>query len=222
MTETAPPLGVVSRASRRDAAAIEALRLVCYRQAREFELLQPKCLSWNERDDSGVVYQVRDPAGELVATVRSHWVRDAAELEQRMGCECRLAADCFPTLYFSRGATAEGAARMGLHSLLRYHYLRAARQLGAASATGSVYEHAPRVRSMHEYGYRFDRPERLWDPEVRVIQAMLVAWLPAALFDQALLRLEAQLGDTLRRCPIDFDVAAAHGPCPATTVPTAS
>jgi len=211
-----PPglLGRISRASRRDADAIAALRVACYRQAREFELLQPQCLSWTALDDEAVVFQLHGLDSELLATVRSHWVASAAALEQRMGCECELPPECFPTLYFSRGATVPSAGRLGLHSVLRYHYLLAAQRLGAASATGSVYEHAPRVRSMAELGYRFDRPQRIWDPEVRLIQAMLVAWLPAAGLAEAVRTLAAVLGDTLHRCPIDFDVAAAQGPCP--------
>jgi hypothetical protein len=204
------PAGRVARASRQDAGAIEALRLACYRGAREFELLQPECLSWDERDDKGVVYKICDSSGLIFATVRSHWVPSREALERSMGCECQLPDSCFPTLFFSRGATVGWAMRAGLHSLMRYHYLRAAAALGAASATGAVYEHAPRVRSMAELGYVFECPSRVWDPEVRAINRMLVAYLPAAGLASALNTLAAMHEHALAQYPIDFDVIAAH------------
>lgn len=202
--------GKIARACRRDADAIQALRLQCYLGAREFELLQPECLTWDEHDDDGVVYKLCDGAGSIFATVRSHWVLSRQALEQRMGCECHLPDSCFPTLFLSRGATIGWATRAGLHSLMRYHYLRAAAALGAASATGAVYEYAPRVNSMAELGYFFEQPSRVWDPEVRAINRMLVACLPAARFAQAQASLAAMHEQALAQYPIDFDVIAAH------------
>jgi hypothetical protein len=209
---TAAAAGAVTRATRRDASAVEQLRRSCYARAPEFELLQPECLDWDACDDQAVVYQLHDLQGTLLATVRSHWVADAHSLAQQMGCECSLAADCFPTLFLSRGATTSAAARGGLHSLLRLHFLRAAQSLGAASATGAVYENAPRVRSMQLLGYEFQRPARVWDPEVRAIQPMLVACLPGRRVAAAVQSLELLLGDTVARYPIHFDPTAAHAP----------
>ncbi len=208
-------LGLVARATRADAADVVALRLACYRAAREFELLQPQCLEWTAVDEASVVYRALGEGGRLLATVRSGWVASAEALAERMGCDCTLPPACFPTLLLGRGATAPDAARQGLHSLLRWHFLQAASALGARSVTGSVYEHAPRVRTMGELGYRFERPQQVWDPEVRPIQAMLVAWMPASDFEAARHRLAEVLGPALDAYPIDFDAAAAHGPAPA-------
>ena len=180
-SQSLPSDGSIRRASRHDAAAIEALRLACYRRAREFVLLQPACLAWDEIDDASVVYKLCDGQGEILATVRSTWVPSADALERRMGCECRLPPSCFPTLFLSRGATVSRAASgRGLHSLMRS--ATSPRPRGSARRL-----HRRGLTSMRRIcagsgcsGFSLRTPSRRLRPGGARRPPMLVACLPAA------------------------------------------
>lgn len=186
---------IVTRAA---ASALNELRTREYSTAREFEVLRPDLLEWDEHDDKGAIVGVW--CGErMVATMRALVVADRATAESLMTCSVDLDDAHFPALVLGRGATAHSHRGHGLNSLLRVHFLRACLdeggtlpgELPVASALGLAYEGAPRLRLMRELGYDLHRPEHVWDPEARELTPALLAVLPRTFFPSALTRLTA-------------------------------
>jgi hypothetical protein len=191
----------IARASRETAALIVRLRLAAYGESREFRLLKPECLEWSRVDDEEVVLAAFTASGEAVSTTRGGIVRGAREAAEHLGCSVNLAAHHFPALLLSRGATERRAGQAGLHSALRYYFLRSILNSSICSALGMVYLSAPRTNLMREIGYEFEAPKRVWDLEVEPIQPVMVAHLRADRIAKACQQLESLVGDTLRAYP---------------------
>jgi hypothetical protein len=183
--------------NRDSAEQIAALRIECYSNAREFRLLQPECLIWNELDDKGVVLAAFD-SEEPVSTTRGLLVFSARDAEDVMGCEVDLPSSEFPALILGRGATRPDAARMGLHSVLRYYFIGSIIGSPIQSMLGMVYSGAPRTHLMQQIGYTLRKAPRVWDPEVEALQDVLVGHLPAAAFHSARTVLETLVDPALR------------------------
>lgn len=193
--------GTVRRATRSDAAPVTELRLGCYRNAEAFELLQPHALSWGPADDQNTVLVAQDSGGALLSTTRGVIVHDGREADDALGCLNELPASLFPALLLSRGATRRVVGGGGLHSLLRYHFIRAAADADIGAMLGIVYEGAPRTRLMSALGYDFVRPSQVWDPELRPLRPVLVGTLPRERFAPALEKLRQMLSELLVRFP---------------------
>ena len=191
----------IARASKETAALIVRLRVAAYSEAREFRLLKPDCLAWSHVDDKEVVLAAFSASGEVVSTTRGGIVRGAYEAAEHFGCSVDLAAHHFPALLLSRGATERHAAQVGLHSALRYYFLRSILNSSICSALGMVYFSAPRTNIMREIGYEFHAPNRVWDAEVEPIQPVMVAHLQSDRIANACQQLETLVGDTLRAYP---------------------
>ena len=140
----------IARASRETAALIVRLRLAAYGESREFRLLKPECLEWSRVDDEEVVLAAFTASGEAVSTTRGGIVRGAREAAEHLGCSVNLAAHHFPALLLSRGATERRAGQAGLHSALRYYFLRSILNSSICSALGMVYLSAPRTKLMRK------------------------------------------------------------------------
>jgi hypothetical protein len=184
----------------KDADAIFNLRYECYSRAREFKLLQPECLRWNDWDRAGVVLAAYDDAAPI-STTRALLVTASADAEECMGCSVDLPSEAFPAIVLGRGATLRDAARIGLHSTLRYYVIRSAIEFGLRSLIGMVYSNAPRTNLMRDIGYTFTEPAKNWDPEVAVVEPVMVAYLARERFSSACRSLEALLHSTLADFP---------------------
>jgi hypothetical protein len=200
-TEQAQRKGAVRRATRSDAADVTALRLNCYRSTESFVLLQPDAVSWGPADDQNIVLVAQASEGVLLSTTRAVMVSDGREAADAMGCLSALPASLFPAVLLGRGATPQVAGGAGLHSLLRYHFIRAALDSNVGSLLGMVYEGAPRTRLMTTLGYEFVCPSRVWDPEVRPLRPVLVGTLPRERFATAIEKLRLALADLIVHFP---------------------
>jgi hypothetical protein len=183
-----------------DATAIFQLRFECYSKAREFRLLQPECLQWGQADQAGVVLAAWD-GDSPVSTTRALLVMTATEAEAAMGCSIEVPKAAFPAIVLGRGATLKSAARAGLHSMLRYYAIRSALEFEIRGILGMVYTNAPRTNLMRELGYTFTAPARVWDPEVEVVEPVLVGHLERSRFASACVYLERLLQQPLREYP---------------------
>jgi hypothetical protein len=169
-----------------DREAVNALRLETYSAAPEFRLLRPDLLAWDARDRSCVVLGGWDDAGRLVATSQCRVAASTADAEALMGVSVEVAPTSFPGMVIGRAATAPGRAGGGLNSVLRWHGLIAARDVGFHSILGLAYQGAPRMRTMEAMGYRLWQPARVWDPEVETKVPPILVCLDQSDFDKAL------------------------------------
>jgi hypothetical protein len=212
----------IARASKEIAAPIVRLRLAAYSESREFRLLKPECLEWSRVDDEEVVLAAFTASGEVVSTTRGGIVRGAREAAEHLGCSVNLAQHHFPALLLSRGATERQAGQAGLHSALRYYFLRSILHSSVCSALGMVYFSAPRTNLMRDIGYEFHAPARVWDVEVEPIQPVMVAHLRADRVVKACQLLEALIGDTLRAYPWHGSPIVWQDYCVESSAPTAT
>jgi hypothetical protein len=185
----------MGRATEQDATDIQRLRLEAYRAAPEFQLSDEGCVAWGREDAEGVVLAVWHE-GVVVSTTRGNLLRDRAEAEQFLKCDLSDIPLRYPALALSKGATSAQFGRHGLHSMLRYAFIHAARDYGLASVTGVLWEGAPRSRLMRRVGYEYFTPKRQWLPVSRVNTKTLVARLPSDSFAMALSTLVQEIDVT--------------------------
>jgi hypothetical protein len=193
-----------------DQEAVNALRLETYSRAREFRLLRPDLLAWDAGDPSCIVLGGWDDAGQLVATIQCRVAATAAQAETLIGVSMEMPPACFPGLVMSRAATAPGLTGRGLNSVLRWHCLTAARDVGLHSVLGLAYQGAPRMRTMEAMGYRQRQPARVWDPEVEPNAPPILVWLQQTDFDTALDYLRPLAAEGVAACPWEGPKLSLH------------
>lgn len=179
-----------------DAEAVNALRLGGYSAAGEFDLIDADLILWDEQDEQGIALGVWD-CGTLVSTLRGVKVTNRVGAEDIFCCTIDIPEQFYPVLMLGRGATLSSHRRLGLNALLRLHLLRWA-VTAPAGSDGPVgaslvmpYEGAPRVRLMEQLGYRYHRPAKVWDPEMRGHQGPLIGVLERSDFAGAIGQLES-------------------------------
>ena len=182
----------ITRADQQHAAAVEQLRIGAYRAAPEFQLCDERSLYWGSEDTEAIVLAVwHDDV--IVSTIRGNLVRDRAQAEHFLECDLADIPVSYPALLLGRAATAATFARHGLHSLLRYVLIRAARDCAIACVTGIVIDGAPRTRLMHRLGYEYFAPQRTWSPMFIPNTRALIAVLSRMSFATALGTLEREV-----------------------------
>jgi hypothetical protein len=182
----------ITRAARQHAAAIEQLRRDAYRAAPDFQLCDERSLNWGSEDTDGIVLALwHDDA--IVSTTRGNLVRDRAQAEHFLECDLADIPVTYPALLLGRAATAATFARHGLHSLLRYVFIRAARDCAIACVTGIVIDGAPRTRLMHRLGYEYFAPHHTFSAMFIPNTQALVAVLSRTSFATTLSTLEREV-----------------------------
>jgi hypothetical protein len=182
----------IARATAQDCAAIQRLRLEAYQGAPEFQVTDERFVAWSGDDAEGIVLAVWHE-GMVVSTTRGNLLRNRAEAERLMECDLSDTPLPYPTLALGKGATSVGFGRHGLHSMLRYAFIQAARDRGIASVTGVIFEGAPRTRLMRRVGYEYFAPKREWYSNVRCNTKTLVAVLTSDSYALALSTLSAEI-----------------------------
>jgi len=195
----------IRRATGDDATEIHALRLSEFKQAEEFEVVEPMTLHWDERDDREVVLATWDEQGRAISTMRGGIVKDRKEAEERMECSVPLDGSAFPTLLLGRGATRREFRDKGLNSALRYYFYSMVPGTPIRSVLGGVYLHAPRTELMKTLGYTFYTPERVWRTDLHALQPQLVASLEASNIGGACDILRTMVGAVLLEYPWQGD-----------------
>ena len=184
--------------TRRDAAAVTALRQAAYAQAREFLWRDPATLGWTAADDAGTVLGLLDEhSGRLLASVRLNVIGSAARAEAFLEHGLVGLPLAWPALVLSRAATLPGLQARGLMARLRLSYLeRCAASHGSERLRGVlalVYRDASRVRSMQQAGFELHAPSASHDTEAVALAAPLLAWLPRQRLAAALVEARAQV-----------------------------
>lgn len=190
----------IRRATRDDAAEIAALRLSEYSRAKEFTLVEPTLLLWNETDDRDVVLAAWDESGKAIATMRGGIARGKQEAEGKL--QMRLPDEyVFPALILDRGATKKGYRGNGLNSALRYLFFLSILDLPVPSVLGAVYDKAPRVKTMKSLGYTSSMPSQNVQAHVRGNVPLIITYLDHGRIRDACDTLKKMVETVLREYP---------------------
>src|SRR5690554_3666199 len=106
-----------------DKKEVTALRIQEFARSRNFKLLKPDLLLWNDIDDTHTVLGVWNDLQEVIATLRLVRVSNMEEAVTRL--EADIPVDIgFPCLIFNSAATRQDHHRQGFNQLLRYYSIQ--------------------------------------------------------------------------------------------------
>lgn len=148
-----------------DKQVITDLRITEFNRSRDFKLLKPERLHWNETDDTHTVLGVWGEDGSLIATLRLIRVNHVQEARERLEADMPVEIR-FPCLIFNSAATRQACHRRGFNQLLRYHAIQAAQTNQIRCLLSPVYQTAPRVMFMEKLGYRFHVLTHTWQTKL--------------------------------------------------------
>ncbi|MCI0410972.1 MAG: hypothetical protein L0191_20820 [Acidobacteria bacterium] len=143
--------------TRADAALISRFRQAQYRRSPDLTLTDESVLLWDKGDDLGIVLAVRAQDGSFLSTMRAEPLLDAEGAARALDCPVPIPDPVFPAMILGRGATRGDCQHLGLNSLMRFHFLRFARERGVRHIYGRVYGQAARTNLMRSIGYTFFR-----------------------------------------------------------------
>ncbi len=132
----------IRRAGTEDAESITDLRVTEYKRSRDFTLLRPETLFWNETDDTETVLSIWDKNDRAIATMRMVCVTNLRQAEIMMKSEVPGRVE-FPALIFNAAATRKEWRRKGFNQLLRYYGIQIAKVRGIQSLLSPVFQKSP-------------------------------------------------------------------------------
>ncbi|MGH7428001.1 MAG: hypothetical protein ACREJ4_06545 [Candidatus Methylomirabilaceae bacterium] len=141
--------------TRADAAAISQFRQVQYRRSPDLTLADESVLLWDGQDDRSIVLAVRARDRAILATMRAEPLLDMQGASRALDCPVPISDPVFPAMLLGRGATRADCQQLGLNSLMRFLFLRFARERGIRHVYGRVYGEAARTHLMRSIGYNF-------------------------------------------------------------------
>jgi hypothetical protein len=171
-------------AAARDKKEITALRLQEFARSRNFKLLRPELLHWNDVDDEHTVLGVWNDHQEVIATLRLIRVSNMEEAVTRLEADIPVEIG-FPCLIFNSAATRQDHHRQGFNQLLRYYSIQAAQARHIRHLISPVYLNAPRLTLMKRLGYTFHEPPRTWQTKLAPYTPRVLAVLAQNRFDSA-------------------------------------
>jgi len=192
--------------TRADAAAISHFRQAQYRRSPDLTLADESVLLWDGQDDHSIVLAVRAHDGAILATMRAEPLSDAQGASRALDCPVPISDPVFPAMLLGRAATRADCRTLGLNSLMRFHFLRFARERGIRHVYGRVYGEAARTHLMRSIGYEFlphPKGAAMSAGTAGVHSPLYVAVLDLETHgDDALRTLEDRVADLLSRFPM--------------------
>jgi len=98
----------------------------------------------------------------LVSTMRVEWVLSPRELQYKLTGHFAQAEPEFPAMYLTKAGTLPEMKGHGLNSILRFAALQIALSWKVRYVFGTMLEGSPRVFTMQEMGYDFQRSGHSW------------------------------------------------------------
>lgn len=183
-----------------DAPRISTLRTTEFNRTKDFKVLKPEKLLWNDLDDAGNVLGVWEDEHTLVATLRLVGVHNAQQASAAIEAQLPVQVD-FPGLVFSAAATRQPFRRRGFNQLLRYYGIKAALEMGGKSLLSPVYQNAPRIRLMEQLGYTPYILTDSWQDKLAPNSPRMVCILTEKRFSTALEFIRGSIPDLLADYP---------------------
>jgi len=192
--------------TRADAPAISHFRQVQYCRSPDLTLADESVLLWDGQDDRSIVLAVRARDGGILATMRAEPLLDVQGASRALDCPVPIRDPVFPAMLLGRGATRADCQQLGLNSLMRFHFLRFAREGGIRHVYGRVYGEAARTHLMRSIGYNFlphPKGAAMSAGTAGVHSSLNVAVLDLETHgDHAIHTLEGRVGNLLGRFPL--------------------
>ncbi|MCA1794817.1 MAG: hypothetical protein LC660_13295 [Desulfobacteraceae bacterium] len=190
-------IGLVSA---EDSFEITDLRIKEFKNARDFELLKPEQLYWNNTDEANPVIAVWDESQKIIATLRLIRVNDLRETSNMLEADIPVKVS-FPGLVFNAAATRKSFRTQGFNQLLRYYCIQAAMGHKIQCLFSPVYQTAPRVAFMEKLGYSCHVFTNTWQNKLAPHCPRVLAVLEQDRFLTALFILEKAIPDLIKRFP---------------------
>jgi hypothetical protein len=184
----------------RDQKEITALRIQEFGRSRNFKLLKPELLHWNDFDDTHTVLGIWNDHQEVIATLRLVRVTDLGEAVRQLEADIPVKIG-FPCLIFNSAATRQDHHRQGFNQLLRYYSIQAAMAHDIRHLISPVYLNAPRLALMEKLGYTFHEPSRTWQTKLAPYSQRILAVMGRSLFPSALKFLEQSIPHLITAYP---------------------
>ncbi len=183
-----------------DAKSITDLRVSEYKRSKDFTLLKPEKLFWNETDDNETVLGIWDENDQVIATMRMVRVTDLRHAETIMKSEVPGRVE-FPALIFNAAATRKEWRRKGFNQLLRYYCIQIAKVKGMQSLLSPVFKKSPRINFMKELGYVCQDRHTSWQSTLVPGSPLILCVLGADQFDHAIAAIKEAIPKLIEEYP---------------------
>lgn len=151
----------VRRIHAKEATAYEDLLLRSHAESQGF-FIHPSSARWDSNDDRNFPLGVFE-SGKLISCMRLDWITQLKDLEARLDLKLPTSKLELPCGYLTKAGTDPKFRNLGYNALLRYHFLKIAKKYKVQSLFGTMVEGSPRVFSMKEMGYTFQKLSKKWD-----------------------------------------------------------
>lgn len=187
-------------ASEKDSDKIADLRRTEYRRSKDFKLVSPDYLKWDETDKKCSVIGVFNEENDAIATMLMMVVKNV------QGAVAALESDLptmvsFPAFVLRRAATKQKYRKHGFNQLLRYYYIKAALNYNINSLLGPVYKHATRTGFMEEIGYQFHAPLAVPKGKLLPTSIRILAVLERKKMEFAIKAIEKKIPNLIKEYP---------------------
>ncbi|MBC8440580.1 MAG: hypothetical protein H8D87_12995 [Deltaproteobacteria bacterium] len=187
-------------ASEKDHDKITDLRLTEFSRSKDFKLLKPELLKWNEIDDNNNVIEVLHKGNEVIATIRVIPVFNKKQATHVLECDLPVKIS-FPALVFNSAVTKKSYQGKGLNQILRYYCLIAAIDHDINTVMSPIYQTAPRIKFMKKLGYQCHTLAHSWQTKLFPNSPRELAVLNRNQFSNAIKIIEKSIPQLIKNYP---------------------
>jgi hypothetical protein len=146
--------------SLQDKSEYENLLKLSYGNATGF-VATTAAMAWGELGDETIKLGVfRD--SQLISTMRMDVISRLPILNYSLQTNYRTEPFSFPIGCLTKGATHPSLQRSGFNAIMRYHFLKIAKERGVRTMVGTMLMGSPRILSMEQMGYSFQKSPGHW------------------------------------------------------------
>ncbi len=196
------PILTIRNATAADSECLTDFRISQFKTAKEFELLKPDLLSYQ----NGQIFII-ETNKEIISTMQVEKCTTRKDIEDK--CSNSIPDDFkeLPTLYLSKGATSKDYRNVGLNSILRKITLETAlADPSIMSLTGFAYENAPRLNLLLKIGYSFVEANRESCKYTKPYGKMFFLKLNRSSFEQAYNYLASDVYDITKSFSLKIEI----------------
>ncbi|MBT6341624.1 MAG: hypothetical protein HOJ48_20265 [Desulfobacula sp.] len=186
--------------SEQDQDKITNLRLKEFSRSKDFKLLKPELLKWNEIDNKNNVIAVLHEGCEVIGTIRVIPVFNKKEATHFLECDLPVKID-FPALVFNSAVTKKAYQGIGVNQILRYYCLTAAIEQDINVVMSPIYQKATRIKFMKKLGYQCHTLTHSWQKKLLPNSPRELAVLNRNQFSNAIKIIEKSIPKLIQKYP---------------------
>lgn len=168
---------------------IKTLRLLTKHDQKQYEALlkesfgnalgftvRPEALKWGKDQEYFPTLGLFNDQ-KLKAVTGLHWVATWPKLKYYLHADFQNSEVTLPVALTTKAATALDQKGLGLNSVLRYHCITIAMKWEVSHLMSTMVEGSPRVFTMEQMGYEFQKNPKKWDGYFISDKPALIAYL---------------------------------------------